>query len=213
MHSNRISPFRAFHSLTLGLAAGALLGFALHLVQSPAPSPLADHSEPADDPPEAIEAPATSDPAASDPARGFLNNPPGDSDPDTDHDGIPDSWESQFGLNPNDPSDAASDFDLDGLTAFQEYELHLRNNGLYGNPLGAWQLDSLTPGGTNQPSGYVSISRMSLIESASNGLLLIQVTGVRTGEPSSSSSPHVYHPQTRTWTRVMPPPGFPETPP
>jgi hypothetical protein len=214
MHSNRISPFRAFHSLTLGLAAGALLGFALHLVQSPAPSPLADHSEPADDPPEAIEAPATSDPAASDPARGFLNNPPGDSDPDpdpdTDRDGIPDSWESRFGLNPNDPSDAASDFDLDGLTAFQEYELHTDTNGLYGNPLGAWRLEVITRTSDNRPQDYTSISRLTLIESASNGLLLIHVTGNRAGDDSSSTFPHIYNPHTGAWIRVTPPPGFSE---
>ncbi|MBI2208022.1 hypothetical protein HYU50_00850 [Candidatus Woesearchaeota archaeon] len=40
---------------------------------------------------------------------------------DTDKDGIPDKWELQQGLDPNDPSDAEADFDKDGLTNLQEY--------------------------------------------------------------------------------------------
>jgi pimeloyl-ACP methyl ester carboxylesterase len=44
-------------------------------------------------------------------------------DLDTDKDGLPDSYESAFGLNPNDPSDADSDHDADGLSVSTEYEL------------------------------------------------------------------------------------------
>lgn len=40
---------------------------------------------------------------------------------DTDHDGIPDSWELANGLNPKDPNDAALDADGDGLSNLQEY--------------------------------------------------------------------------------------------
>jgi hypothetical protein len=42
---------------------------------------------------------------------------------DTDGDGIPDAWEKQYGLNPQDSSDASKDFDGDGLTNLQEYNL------------------------------------------------------------------------------------------
>jgi hypothetical protein len=40
---------------------------------------------------------------------------------DTDQDGIPDTWETAYGLNPQDPSDAAQDLDQDGLSNLQEY--------------------------------------------------------------------------------------------
>jgi hypothetical protein len=40
---------------------------------------------------------------------------------DSDNDGIPDYWEKQYGLNPNDPSDAMKDSDGDGYTNIEEY--------------------------------------------------------------------------------------------
>jgi len=40
---------------------------------------------------------------------------------DTDKDGMPDTWEVDYGFNPNDPSDAAKDFDKDGATNVQEF--------------------------------------------------------------------------------------------
>ncbi|MCK5561120.1 MAG: PKD domain-containing protein, partial [Thermoplasmata archaeon] len=42
---------------------------------------------------------------------------------DKDNDGLPDTWEEQFGLDPNDPEDAKADFDNDFLKNFKEYEL------------------------------------------------------------------------------------------
>lgn len=41
---------------------------------------------------------------------------------DLDHDGIPDGWEIQNGLDPRNPADAALDTDGDGLTAAQEFQ-------------------------------------------------------------------------------------------
>jgi hypothetical protein len=41
---------------------------------------------------------------------------------DTDDDGMPDYWETRYGLNPIDAGDANQDSDDDGLTNLQEYE-------------------------------------------------------------------------------------------
>ena len=37
---------------------------------------------------------------------------------------MPDSWEIENGLDPNDPSDAALDSDNDGLTNLEEFEFY-----------------------------------------------------------------------------------------
>jgi hypothetical protein len=47
---------------------------------------------------------------------------PGSADrPDTDGDGMPDDWETQFEFDPFDPSDAALDADGDGITNLDEF--------------------------------------------------------------------------------------------
>jgi Tol biopolymer transport system component len=43
-------------------------------------------------------------------------------DSDADGDGMPAFWETQFGLNPADPTDAGADPDGDGLTNLQEFQ-------------------------------------------------------------------------------------------
>ena len=45
-------------------------------------------------------------------------------DNDDDNDGIPDTWEEKYNMNPDDPSDANKDYDDDGLTNYQEYLNH-----------------------------------------------------------------------------------------
>lgn len=40
---------------------------------------------------------------------------------DSDGDGMPDAWETKYGLNPNDPSDAVKDMNGDGYTNIEKY--------------------------------------------------------------------------------------------
>jgi hypothetical protein len=40
---------------------------------------------------------------------------------DSDSDGMPDDWETKYGLNPNDPSDASKDLNGDGYTNIEKY--------------------------------------------------------------------------------------------
>ena len=47
---------------------------------------------------------------------------------DTDYDGIPDEWETQFGLNPNDPIDAGAITLVSGYTNIEVYMRHLVRN-------------------------------------------------------------------------------------
>lgn len=45
----------------------------------------------------------------------------GTAPPDSDHDGMPDAWETQYGFNPRSEADAASDADGDGYTNIEEF--------------------------------------------------------------------------------------------
>lgn len=47
---------------------------------------------------------------------------------DSDGDGLPDYWELQYGLNPNDAADALADNDNDGVSNFEEYRFGTNPN-------------------------------------------------------------------------------------
>jgi hypothetical protein len=59
--------------------------------------------------------------ATRDPFSG-KEQPPVDYDPDSDGDGIPDKFETKWGLNPFDPTDANSDLDGDGYSNVEEHQ-------------------------------------------------------------------------------------------
>lgn len=67
--------------------------------------------------------PAIEEPKEEEPEKDLreVNSPPAPSD-DADSDGLPNTWESRYELNPNDPADARTDFDNDGLSNLQEYQ-------------------------------------------------------------------------------------------
>ncbi len=52
---------------------------------------------------------------------GWLIIPPATPCADSDHDGMPDSWEKQFGFDPADSSDNSKDADGDGYTNIEEF--------------------------------------------------------------------------------------------
>ena len=64
---------------------------------------------------------------------------------DSDSDGMPDSWETKYGLDPNDPNDAASDKNNDGVTALNEFLTGAVPTGLLDLD-GDGQYDALTDG-------------------------------------------------------------------
>jgi hypothetical protein len=49
---------------------------------------------------------------------------------DTDQDGMPDAWETKYGLNPNSAADATGDFDNTGYTNIEKY-INSLIDGLY----------------------------------------------------------------------------------
>jgi hypothetical protein len=73
-------------------------------------------------------------------------------DPDADNDGLPNDYETAYGLNPIDASDAQSDSDMDGLTALEEYTAGTNPNAkpLSQSLVGTWtfvnEVNSLTAG-------------------------------------------------------------------
>ena len=52
---------------------------------------------------------------------GWLTIAPASPCVDSDHDGMPDAWELQYGFNPNDPSDGPKDANGDGYTNLEEF--------------------------------------------------------------------------------------------
>jgi hypothetical protein len=123
-------PVRFFHACLTGLFTGLILALLFFHIQGrfqlqpPAPDRIVV-IEPSP-PPTPSPTPVATDPPAN---------------PD---DAIPNEWEIQFHHDPA-VNDAGSDFDNDGLTALQEYQLYQQTAGVSGNPLGKWSTETLQP--------------------------------------------------------------------
>ena len=125
-------PVRLFHMSLIGAMIGALLAIGFSEFIRPLHAETVRENPAVPDPSGAGSEPVPSPQATVSPAPD-----------DLDGDGIPNSWEEQFHHDPDNASDPGVDFDNDGLTARQEYELHQRTSGASGNPLGIWKSETI----------------------------------------------------------------------
>jgi RHS repeat-associated protein len=106
----------------------------------------------------------------------ITNTGGGTTGPDADSDGIPDQWEKDYGLDPNNPADAKLDLDNDGLTNVAEYQLgtHPRvyNEGQAVN-------GAVLPAGW--PTGTETKSILETIDDVGNTAALTVVPGTTSG--------------------------------
>ena len=125
-------PIRILHYAELGVLLGGLLAIGIHSMENK--SPRFDHVVW-----EEVRSPEPSPhPSPITPA-----NPGEGENPDRDGDFIPNEWEIQFHHDPDEPTDAGADFDNDGLTTREEYQLYMQTNGAAGNPLGKWHAEEI----------------------------------------------------------------------
>jgi hypothetical protein len=101
---------------------------------------------------------------------------------DTDGDGLPDSWETTYGLNPNNPDDAGSDLDVDGLTALKEYQTG--NNPTKDDTNGNGVVDGLenTYAGSEAFVGYEYDDNGRLISSSQENFTLDEEGNIQSAQ-------------------------------
>ncbi len=117
------------------------------------------------------------------------------------------TWEADNHQDLDNPADAASDFDLDGLTALQEHQLGVATSGQYGYPNGRRSLVTLPT-----IPGYVADPALTLISSASNGTILIRANGRRIQDAATTNHPYIWSPENETWTHVRMPEPYTNSP-
>lgn len=182
-------PVRLFHASTSGLLAGTLLTLSFFHVQQrfldKGGKPRVVHVT--------DKSPDVQMPMAAEGA-----NPD-----DRDGDGIPNIWESQYHHDPDNAADAAADFDNDGLTTLQEYQLHGSSSGASGNPLGNWSVKGIPlpdPGAAGM-AGWGCTAPNAAGEFALNRYGWNPTTGNLIGEVA------VYRSADGSWVRLPAPDG------
>jgi hypothetical protein len=91
---------------------------------------------------------------------------------DSDGDLIPDAWEDSHSMDKNNPEDASVDFDRDGLSALEEFQL--KAEGLGEGPLGKWTTELVSLDFMNRPGS--SSNRKEIIDFNDRGDILVNVT-------------------------------------
>lgn len=147
-------PIHLFHGALAGVFLGTLLAIAIHGAGSLLPVARADENP---SPPPTEPAPPPTAPTPP------LNPTPDD----RDGDGIPNTWETQFHHDPDNATDAGSDFDNDGLTAKQEYDVSVLTGDTSGNPLGKWRVEEL------EVPDHLGISWVWPVEINASGTILV----------------------------------------
>ena len=102
---------------------------------------------------------------------------------DRDNDGIPDNWETAYGLNPTNAIDGALDSDCDGLTNLQEYQAG-RNPVLFENP--RLTTPRLTVSGKFEATLEAGVGKQYTIEASTNFIHWQPVTTVLTWAQSQT---------------------------
>jgi hypothetical protein len=92
---------------------------------------------------------------------------------DADGDGMPDSWENQYGLNPTNAADANLDLDGDGMTNLEEYIAGTDpTNGNPNNPYSALRILSIENlGGNNARLSFLAVSNKTYTIEYKNSLM------------------------------------------
>lgn len=111
---------------------------------------------------------------------------------DQDGDGMPDSWETANHHDPNNDADASADFDLDGVTALEEYR-HGKS------PLGSWDVENFPlPASVSGWNSYVRPNNQGTVlvnvqNSVSAKIFLLNTaSGVWTEITPASESPNIW---------------------
>jgi hypothetical protein len=178
-------PVRLVHSVVSGLFAGLILMLVFFHIQGrflrqpPAPVRIVDVE------PTQLPNPAPT-PVATDP-------------PVNPDDAIPKTWEIQFHHDPA-ANDAGADFDNDGLTALQEYELYQRTGGVSGNPLGIWATETL------QPPAELGVQYLYPQDINRHGEILLNADFNTDGQAHFGS---IFVDSDRNWILIRQPDSFP----
>jgi flagellar basal body-associated protein FliL len=128
---------------------------------------------------------------------------------DTDYDGMPDAWESYYGLKPSDPNDAHSDADGDGLTNLDEYKQSTEPCDAASKPKSSGLFGDGDDGIANSSSSLMGLIVIVIV------IIIIIIIGIiiskvqTNREDKNKKSENIQ----QTWTKPLSSPGYTQTQP